>query len=103
MERANLTSDSSRNEVERVLGCNARQANSVLRELRGGSIQRTPFRDQIFSLLASGEEKRTAQLVAAIEGHPTSVRNELKRLVDAGDIVKVRWGVYKLPSSTATD
>ena len=103
MERANLTPDSSRNEVERVLGCNARQANSVLRELRGGSIQRTPFRDQIFSLLASGEEKRTAQLVAAIEGHPTSVRNELKRLVDAGDIVKVRWGVYKLPSSTATD
>ena len=94
-ERANLTADSSRIEVERILGCSSRQANRVLNKLRGGNIPRVLFREQIFSLLASGE-KKTAELVEAIDGHPTSVRNELKRLLDAGDIVKVRWGVYAL-------
>ena len=94
-ERATLTADTRRDEVERILGCSSRQANRALQKLRGGNIQRTLFRDQIFSLLASGE-KTTRELVSAIEGHPTSVRNELKRLVDAGDIVKVRWGLYTL-------
>ena len=95
-ERANLNADTSREEVERVLGCSSRQANRVLQKLRGGNIQRVLFREQIFSLLATGE-KRTSEIVNAIDGHPTSVRNELKRLVDAGDIVKVRWGIYTLP------
>ena len=94
-ERANLTADTRRDEVERILGCSSRQANRALQKLRGGNIQRTVFRDQILSLLASGE-KTTGELVSAIEGHPTSVRNELKRLVDAGSIVKVRWGLYTL-------
>ena len=94
-ECANLTADTRRDEVERILGCSSRQANRALQKLRGGNIQRTLFRDQILSLLASGE-KTTGELVSAIEGHPTSVRNELKRLVDAGDIVKVRWGLYTL-------
>ena len=35
-ERDNLTAESSREEVERVLGCSSRQANRVLREFRGG-------------------------------------------------------------------
>ena len=100
-ERANLTAETNREEVERVLGCSSRQANRVLQKLRGGNISRVLFRDQIFSLLGSGE-KTTAELVAAIDGHPTSVRNELKRLIDVGDIVKVRWGMYALPSSTAS-
>ncbi len=95
-ERANLNADSSREEVERVLGCSSRQANRVLQKLRGGNITRVLFREQIFSLLATGE-KRTSEIVNAIDGHPTSVRNELKRLVDAGEIVKVRWGIYTLP------
>ena len=82
--------------MERILGCSSRQANRVLKKLRGGNIPRVLFREQIFSLLANGE-KRTSELVEAIEGHPTSVRNELKRLVDDGEIVKVRWGVYALP------
>ena len=97
-ERSNITADTSRNEVERILGCSSRQANRVLKKLRGGNIPRVLFREQIFTLLANGE-KRTSELVDAIEGHPTSVRNELKRLVDAGEIVKVRWGVYDLPSA----
>ena len=97
MERDNLTAESSRDEVERVLGCSARQANRVLKKLRGGNIPRILFRDQILSLLSTGE-KTTAELVDSIEGHPTSVRNELKRLVDSGKIVKIRWGLYSLPS-----
>ncbi len=99
IERAHITADTHRTEVERILGCSARQAYRVLNKLRGGNIPRVLFREQIFSLLANGE-KRASELVDAIEGHPTSIRNELTRLLDAGEIVKVRWGVYKLPPST---
>ena len=95
-EREKLTAESSREEVERVLGCSSRQANRILRGFRGGAPLRVPFREQILSLLADGE-KRTAELVAAIEGHPKAVKNELKRLVDTGEIVRVRWGIYTLP------
>ena len=97
MERDNLTAESSRKEVERVLGCSTRQANRVLQKIRGGNIARVLFRDQIYSLLSTGE-KTIGELVASIKGHPTSVKNELKRLIDAGEIVKVRRGVYSLPS-----
>ena len=99
IERAHITADTHRTEVERILGCSARQAYRVLNKLRGGNIPRVLFREQIFSLLANGERK-ASELVEAIEGHPTSIRNELTRLLDAGEIVKVRWGVYKLPPST---
>ena len=99
IERANITADTRRTEVERILGCSARQAYRVLNKLRGGNIPRVLFREQIFSLLANGE-KRASELVDAIDGHPTSVRNELARLLDAGEIVKVRWGVYALPPAT---
>ena len=50
----------------------------------------------IFSLLSNGE-KKTAELIDAIDGHPGSIKNELKRLVDAGEIVKVRRSMYALP------
>ena len=96
-ERANLTAESSREKVEQVLGCSSRQANRVLQRLRGGRILRVPFRQQILTLLSADGEKRTAEFVAAIEGHPKAIKNELKRLVDAGEIIKVRWGVYALP------
>ena len=99
IERANITADTSRAEVERILGCSARQAYRILHKLRGGNIPRVLFREQIFALLAGGERK-ASELVDAIEGHPTSVRNELTRLLDAGEIVKVRWGVYTLPPSS---
>ena len=101
IERANLTAETSRIEVERILGCSSRQAHRVLNKLRGGNIPRVLFREQIFSLLANGE-KRASELVDAIDGHPTSVRNELTRLVDIGEIVKVRWGVYALPVSDSS-
>ena len=97
-ERDNLTSESGREKVEQVLGISKSQANRVLMKLRGGKIQRVSFQEQIHSLLEDGE-KKTAELIAAIEGHPGAVKNELKRLVDSGEIVKVRRGMYALPKA----
>ena len=95
-ERERLTAEFSREEVERILGCSARQANRVLQKLRGGAPLRVPLREQILSALADGE-KKTAELVATVDGYPTAVKNELRRLVDVGEIVRVRRGVYVLP------
>ena len=95
-ERDNLTAESSRKEVETVLGCSARQASRVLQRLRGRKIVRVPLREQILALLADGE-KKTPQLTAAIQGHPKAINTKLTRLVNAGEIVKVRRGVYRLP------
>ena len=95
-ERDKLTAESSREEVERVLGCSERQANRVLQRLRGGSSLRVNFQEQILALLADGE-KRTSELVAAIDSSSQSVGNGLRRLVNIGEIVKVRRGVYALP------
>ncbi len=95
-ERENLTADSSREEVQRVLGCSQRQANRVLQRLRGGNIPRKTFREQILSLLTNGE-KKTAEITAAIDGHPEAVQHELTRLVESNEIVRIRRGVYALP------
>ena len=89
-ERDTLTPESPRKEVERILGCSPRQANRVLQRLRGGKV-RVTFREQILALLADGE-KRTPELTDAIEGHPKAVNTELTRLVERGEIVKVRRG-----------
>jgi DeoR/GlpR family transcriptional regulator of sugar metabolism len=70
----------------------------MLKKLRGGKPLRVPFRDQILSTLASDGKKKTGELVAAIDGHPKAIKNELSRLVEAGEIVRIRWGVYALPS-----
>ena len=92
-ERENLTADTSREEVERVLGCSSRQANRVLKKLRGGKALRVPLREQILDALADGEMK-TAELVAAVDGYPTTIKNRLRELVDAGEVVKVKRAVY---------
>ena len=97
-ERDTLTSESGREKVEQVLGISKSQANRVLTKLRGGKIQRVSFHEQIRSLLEGGE-KKTSELTAAIEGHPGAVKNELKRLIDSGEIVKVRRAVYALPKA----
>ena len=94
-ERDALTVESSRKEVERILGCSSRQANRVLQKLRGGKV-RVSFREQILALLAEGE-KRTPELTDAIQGHPKAINTELTRLVGLGEIEKVRRGVYRLP------
>lgn len=95
-ERDTLTAESGREEVERILGISKSQANRVLMKLRGGKIEYTAFHEQIRTLLEDGE-KKTAEFIAAIEGHPGAVKNELKRLVDSGEIVKIRRGMYALP------
>ena len=95
-ERDKLTAGSSRQEVERILGCSSRQANRVLKSLRGGKPLRVPLREQILSALADGE-KKMAELVATVDGYPTAIRNRIRQLVDAGEIVKVGWGMYTLP------
>ena len=97
-DRANLTAESSRDEVSHVLGVSKSQANRVLQKLRGGKLRPVSFREQILTLLTSGDEKKTAELVASIEGHPKAINNELTRLVDAGEIVKIRRGVYSKKS-----
>ena len=93
MERGNLTADTSREEVERVLGCSSRQANRVLKKLRGGKALRVPLREQILDALADGEMK-TAEIVAAVDGYPTTIRNRIRELVDAGEVVKLKRAVY---------
>ena len=99
-ERANLTGRSDREKVEHILGCSSRQANRFLQKLRGGAPLRVPFRTQILSLLADGD-KKTAELVNAIEGNPEAVKNELKRLIDRGEIFRVQRGVYATPSTNS--
>ena len=94
MERDSLTVESSREKVERVLGCSQRQANRALQRLRGRP--RVTFREQILALLADGE-KRTAEFTEAIQGNPKAINTELTRLAGIGEIVKVRMGVYRLP------
>ena len=95
IERGKLTVESSRQEVERVLGCSARQANRVLQRLRGGKT-RVTFREQILALLTGGE-KTTPEFAAAIQGHPKAINTELTRLVNIGEIVKIKRGLYRLP------
>ena len=94
-ERASLTVESGREKVEQVLGVSGSQANRFLMKLRGGKIERVSFQEQIYLLLESGE-KTTSELITAIDGHPGSIKNELKRLVDAGEIVRLRRAVYAL-------
>ena len=95
-ERDNLTAESSRKKVEAVLGCSPRQANRLLKKLRGGNLERVTFREQILKLLADGE-KKTPEIVAEIQGHPKAINTELTRLVNLGEIVKIRRGLYRLP------
>ncbi len=97
-EASNLTANSSREKVEQVLGCSARQANRMLQKLRGGKPLRVPYREQIFSLLAKGE-KRTSELLAAIDGPPKCIDNELRNLIEKGEIMRVQRGVYSLPKA----
>ena len=95
-ESENLNTESSREEVRRVLGYSESKTTRVLQKLRGGKNLRVPFREQILPLLTDGE-KKTAELVSAIDGHPKAINNELTRLVDTGEIVRVKRGVYALP------
>ena len=47
----------------------------------------------IRNALADGEMK-AAEIVAAVDGYPTTIRNRIRELVDAGEIVKLKRAVY---------
>lgn len=67
-----------------------------------GSVKRSvkPISETILELLASGE-KTTKDIVQAIDAKYNSITDELKRLVDAGEIQKPRRGRYILANTSA--
>ena len=97
-ESQTITATHSRQEVERILGCSTRQANRVLQRLRGGAPLRVPLKEQIIFAISDGA-KRTSELIERVEGHPVSIQQELRRLVDKNEVVKKRRGIYALPDS----
>ena len=94
-EYANMDASWSRERVEYLLGISKSQANRILMRLRGSKLERTPFHVQIFDLLSDGE-KTTSEILESIEGNPGSIKNELTHLVETGEIVRIRRGVYAL-------
>ena len=99
-EQEQITANTSRQEIERILGCSSRQANRMLNKLRGGNIPHVTIREQILACLADGE-KKAADMIQTIDGNAVSIYQELRRLDGIGEIVKVRWGVYTLPDTDA--
>ena len=95
VEHENMDASWSRERVEYLLGVSKSQANRILMRLRGSKLQRTPFHVQIFELLSDGQ-KTTPEILEAIDGNPGSIKNELTRLIETGEIVRVRRGVYAL-------
>ena len=94
-EYANMDASWSRKRVEYLLGVSKAQANRILMRLRGSKLKRIPFHVQIFDLLSDGE-KTTSEILESIEGNPGSIKNELTHLVETGEIVRIRRGVYAL-------
>lgn len=94
-EYANMDASWDRKRVEYLLGVSKAQANRILMRLRGGKLERIPFHVQIFELLSDGE-KTTSEILEAIDGNPGSIKNELTHLVETGEIVRIRRGVYAL-------
>ena len=94
-EYANMDASWSRKRVEYLLGVSKAQANRILMRLRGSKLERVPFHVQIFKLLSDGE-KTTSEILESIDGNPGSIKNELTHLVETGEIVRIRRGVYAL-------
>lgn len=97
-EFASITGTANREKVAQLLGCPPSHASYVLKKLRGGQRLRVPFKEQIFALLAEGETT-TSEIIENIEGNRKAIDNALRRLVELGEIVRVRRGVYTLPDS----
>ncbi|MCE2412592.1 hypothetical protein J4G07_01175 [Candidatus Poribacteria bacterium] len=94
-EYANMDASWSRKRVEYLLGVSKAQANRILMRLRGSKLERIPFHVQILDLLSDGE-KTTSEILESIQGNPGSIKNELTHLVEMGEIVRIRRGVYAL-------
>ncbi len=94
-EYANMDASWDRKRVEYLLGVSKSQANRILTRLRGSKLERIPFHVQILDLLSDGE-KTTSEIVESIQGNPGAIKNELTHLVETGEIVRIRRGVYAL-------
>ncbi len=94
-EYVNMDASWSRKRVEYLLGVSKAQANRILMRLRGGKLERVPFHAQIFELLSEGD-KTTSEILESIQGNPGSIKNELTHLVETGEVVRRRRGVYAL-------
>ena len=94
-EYANMDASWDRKRVEYLLGVSKSQANRILMRLRGSKLERVPFHIQILDLLSDGE-KTTSEIVESIQGNPGAIKNELTHLVETGEIMRIRRGVYTL-------
>ena len=55
------------------------------------------LRHKILDVIHPKIETTTAEIIDKVDGHPTAIKNELKRLLTKNEIVKVKHGVYQLP------
>ena len=71
----------------------SQEAKQVLTDLLESSPHPT-LRDQVLACFAAGGEITTREILESIEAHPVSVKKEIKKVCDAGLILKVRHGTY---------
>ena len=72
----------------------------MLNKLRGGNFPRVTFREPILVLCADGG-KKAADVVDTIDGNPSAIYHELRRLATMGEIVKIGWGMYALTETSS--
>ena len=93
---AHATSSRDKNEDGLTI---AEQTKAEIHEamtvLKSSKSYATTLRNQILQSLTRSPLK-TSEILHAVSGHPTAVKNELKRLLAEGEISKVRHGVYTL-------
>ena len=58
---------------------------------------------QILAFLSDSEARRTAEIVSEVNGARQKVNAALSELVRAGEIEKVKRGVYRLPDPSLID
>ena len=83
----------SKNQLQSHIGDIKRKSSKYISIEETPKLSHVTLQEQILEVLDSGE-KRTREVIATVDGQPTAIKNELKRLLIAGKIVKVRHGVY---------
>ena len=61
------------------------------------------IKSQILAFLSDSEARRTTEIVSHVEGARQKVNAALSELVKAGEIEKVKRGVYRLPDPSLID
>jgi len=60
-------------------------------------------KSQILAFLSDSEARSTAEIVSEVDGARQKVNSALSELVKAGEIEKVKRGVYRLPDPSLID